>query len=443
MAIIRSDTLTLQVTSADQQQALANTLTLYRRLVRDLMTVAYTHWPTVGATQGNEAVKVIEALIHPTAKRPHVRYTYFANRYYKFPSYLRRVALMDAVGQVRSFVTRFDQWRCGQRKRPHAKPPRLTASTKTFPSLYGSQCAKLNTDASHAFIKVHWQNDWIWMGFGLKGTCRFRGKGKAKSPLLTTNGRQWQLSLPEQFEPPKPVKGAPERVLAVDVGINTAATWAVVDTQGTVHARGFISRTDKDRECRLMARIRQAAKKHTRHGSRLPPGFCRRDHQRLTHLADNQAHQISRQLVNLALDHHCQAIAVENLKGWRPKAGKKRTPMKARFHRWFHRQLVTRLDSKAVEVGLRYVAVYARGTSRHAFDGSGPVRRDRDNYSQCTFSSGKRYHADLNAAYNIAARGHVYYQGCRRKAAPRAGSQKSTGTPRTPVSLSSLWQQSA
>src|SRR5690554_7024854 len=89
----------------------------------------------------------------------------------------------------------------------------------------------------------------------------------------------------------KPVKRTPDRILAVDVGINTAATWAVVDAQGTVHARGFISRTDKDRECRLMNRIRQAAKKHTRHGSRLPPGFCRRDHQRLTHLADNQAHQ--------------------------------------------------------------------------------------------------------------------------------------------------------
>ncbi|UYO73977.1 hypothetical protein M0220_14010 [Halomonas qinghailakensis] len=50
MAIIRSDILTLQVASADQQQALQDTLALYRRLVRDLMTVAYTHWPTVGAT---------------------------------------------------------------------------------------------------------------------------------------------------------------------------------------------------------------------------------------------------------------------------------------------------------------------------------------------------------------------------------------------------------
>ncbi|WP_220254457.1 RNA-guided endonuclease TnpB family protein, partial [Vreelandella rituensis] len=414
-----------------------------RRLVRDLMTVAYTHWPQVGICEGNAVVEVIERLIHPTQKRPQVRYTYFAERYYKFPSYLRRVAIMDAVGQVRSFVTRFEAWRSGDRKHLHAKPPRLTSSTKTFPSLYGSQCAKINADASHAFIKVRQHNDWVWMGFRLKGICRFRGKGKAKSPLLTTNGRQWQLSLPEQFDPPKPAKGAPDRVLAVDVGINTAATWAVVDAQGTVHARGFLSRMDKDREYRLMQRIRRQARKQTRHGSRLPPGFCRRDHHRLTSLADNQAHQISRQLVNLAFDHGCQAMAVEDLKGWRPKAGKKRTPMKARFHRWFHRQLVTRIESKAEEIGLRFVAVYARGTSSQAFDGSGPVNRDKDDYSQCTFSTGKRYHADLNAAYNIAARGHVVYQGRGRKATARVSSQTPTRTPRTPVTLSTLWQQSA
>ena len=174
------------------------------------------------------------------------------------------------------------------------------------------------------------------------------------------------------------------------------------------------------------------SKKQTRHGSRLPPGFCRPDHQRLTHLADNQAHQISRQLVNLALDHGCEGIAVENLKDWRPKAGKKRTPMKARFHRWFHRQLVTRIDSKAVEAGLRFVAVYARGTSSQAFDGSGPVKRDKSNYSQCTFSTGKRYHADLNAAYNIAARGHVFFQGGQRKPTARVRSQTSAHAPRTP-----------
>lgn len=46
----------------------------------------------------------------------------------------------------------------------------------------------------------------------------------------------------------------------------------------------------------------------------------------------------------------------------------------------------------------------ARGTSAYAFDGSGKVTRDRDNYSMCTFTSGKRYHCDLSASYNIGAR---------------------------------------
>ncbi|KXS55288.1 MAG: IS605 family transposase OrfB, partial [Marinobacter sp. T13-3] len=347
-------------------------------------------------------------------------------------------AIMDAVGQVRSFMSRYGDWLDGERRHAYARPPRLTASTQTFPSLYANQCIRLNTEATQAFIKVRYRNDWIWMGFRLSGRCRYRGRGQSKSPLLTFNGKQWGLSLPEKFEPAKPVR-TPTRVLAVDVGINTAATWAVVDDQGTVHARGFLRRRDKDREHRLMQRIRAKARQHTRHGSRLPAEFCSRDHSRLKRLADNEAHQISRRLINLALEHHCQAVVAENLKGWRPKAGRKRSPMKARFHRWFHRMLVNRIQSKAQEAGLRSVLVYARGTSSQAFDGSGPVKRDASNYSLCTFASGKRYHADLNAAYNIAARGLVVFQGKRRKPSARAAQPKSGRTPGTPVTLSTLW----
>lgn len=441
--IIRSDTLRIHADSTAQRTALADTLSLYRRLVRDLMTVAFTHWPAVGACQGNEAVKAIEALIHPTSKRPDVRYRYFQIRYYKFPSYLRRVAIMDAVGQVRSYVTRYNHWLDGERRGATAKPPRMTVSTGTFPSLYGGQCIKLDAEARRAFIKVWHGNDWRWMAFRLSGKLRYRGRGQAKAPLLTCKGKRWSLSLPEQFTPEKVSSNPPARVLAVDVGINTAATWAVVDACGTVRGRGFARRSDKDREYRLMQRIRKKARRHTRHGCHLPPGFCARDHRRLQQLADNQAHQISRKLVNQALTSGCQAVVVEDLKGWRPTAGRKRTSMKARFHRWFHRMLVSRIRSKAEEVGLRFVAVYARGTSSLAFDGSGQVRRDATNYSLCMFPNGKQYNADLNAAYNIAARGLVYFQGGRREPGARASRQKSARTPGTPVTLSTLWYAKA
>lgn len=442
MEIIRSDRLVLKTDSVVQREALSNTLFVYRCLVRDLMGLAFVKWPTLGLLNGNEVVQVLEGLIHPTSNRPDVRYRYFSRRYYKFPSYLRRVAIMDAVGQVRSFQTRYSAW---QDNPKGGQPPKLTCATNTFPSLYKGQCVKFSDDMKSCFIKVFYQNDWLWMNYKLSGGTRYRGLGKSLSPLLVQKGKRWSLSLPEKFAPANtpskkaPSKKAPTRVLSVDVGINTAATWAVVDADGTVHERGFLRRSDKDREHHLMQRIRTKACEHTRHGSLLPPGFCSQDHRRLKQLSDNEAHQISRTLVDLAVQYDCQAIVVEQLKGWRPKAGRKRSPMKAKFHRWFHRLLINRVEEKSKERGLRFVAVYPRGTSSQAFDGSGPVRRDSRNYSLCTFASGKRYHADLNAAYNIAARGLVYFQGGKRKPAACANQPMSDRTPGNPVTLSTLW----
>lgn len=436
--IIRSDKLQVKVTTPEQEAALSDTLRLYRTLVRDLMTLAYTHWPELGRLTGTEVIAKVEGLIHRTNARPSVRYAYFGKRYYKFPSYLRRSAIMDAVGQVRSFVTRYNQWAGGIRKSRTSRPPCLTTSTNTFPSLYWNQCIKFNESMDQAFIKVWFNGDWIWMTFSCSGQMRYQGKGEALSPLLSLKNKKWSLSLPQEFKTPKQ-KPNPSRMLSFDVGINTCVTWAVVDQTGTVHARGFIKRSDKDQEQRLMQRIRLKARKQTRHASLLPLGFCARSHQKLTNLADNESHQISRRVLNLAIAHNCQGIVAENLKGFRPKAGKKRSPMKARFHRWFHRMLVKRLKDKAKEIGMKTILVYPRGTSSEAFDGSGQVKRDKNNYSLCTFANGKRYHADLNAAYNIAARGFITLQGKKREPKARAVQQKSDRTPRTSVTLSTLW----
>ena len=54
--------------------------------------------------------------------------------------------------------------------------------------------------------------------------------------------------------------------------------------------------------------------------------------------------------------------------------------------------------------GRRFSTVCAYSTSLLAYDGSGKVARDKDNHSLCTFKTGKRYNADLNASYNIGAR---------------------------------------
>src|SRR5690625_8023073 len=53
--------------------------------------------------------------------------------------------------------------------------------------------------------------------------------------------------------------------------------------------------------------------------------------------------------------------------------------------------------------GIRMNRVNPAGTSKMAFDGSGEVKRSRKKDIAC-FPTGKQYHADLNASYNIGAR---------------------------------------
>ena len=53
--------------------------------------------------------------------------------------------------------------------------------------------------------------------------------------------------------------------------------------------------------------------------------------------------------------------------------------------------------------GISIRTVLTRNTSKLAFDGSGEVERSARG-DLATFPSGKKYHADLNASYNIGAR---------------------------------------
>ena len=54
-------------------------------------------------------------------------------------------------------------------------------------------------------------------------------------------------------------------------------------------------------------------------------------------------------------------------------------------------------------VGMRISRVNARNTSALAYDGSGKVERNHKK-DLATFNTGKVYHADLSASYNIAGR---------------------------------------
>src|SRR5690554_6758036 len=75
------------------------------------------------------------------------------------------------------------------------------------------------------------------------------------------------------------------------------------------------------------------------------------------HINEQIAQQTSRRLVDFALAQGADVIVLEDLKGWRPKAGKKRSGLRQRFHQWLHRRLTTLIEQKMAEAGGRVVTV--------------------------------------------------------------------------------------
>jgi putative transposase len=456
--VIRTETHALSTSPALRADA-ERTIALYRRAVRMAATVAMTHWPELGALRSKERQMALEAKFHATKDRPVVRYAVLGQALGKMPSYLRRAALHAALGAVSSFLSNYSNWldgdavgkAAGTKRAVGARPPRLGFSN-VFPSLYGGNMILVGAGLKTVQVKL----------LGADGQWRFSAplalKGRFKRLLPATNkmdlcptlmmrGAKVTLSCPVEARPPKYVSnkefiagadGRPSRVCSVDVGINTAATAAIVDSTGTVIARTFLTcGRHNDRRDALASVIasKQSLSGKVQRGEK----HCVELHRRIAGLSLDAARQLASALAAFAAKHGAQAFVIEDLKGWRPKGPSR--AMKKRFHRFQHRALVNALGHKAQELGVRVLEVYARGTSRWAYDGSGKVTRSKENAQNATFSTGKRYNADLNGALNIAGRGLAMLLGIKLPSAEsKAVAGKSSGAAtRMPLVLADVW----
>ncbi|WP_287257113.1 hypothetical protein [Moorena sp. SIO4E2] len=242
--VIRTDKWRLNPT-CDQKILFGETIKVYRQACRYLVGIIFTHWSELGGLTADQLTPAVERLMHQTAKRPQVKYSQFNKAFYKFPSYYRRAAISFAAGQVSSYVTRYSEWQSGTRKRRDTKPPKLNADTGCYPALYKGQCYKLHGfDSAKPFakrglrpplreqveIKVFDGSDWVWTRVEITGLRKRHqvASNKMMSPSLIFNQRYCHLSVPFNC---KPEKRKPEaNVTAVDLGINTTATIAVVPT---------------------------------------------------------------------------------------------------------------------------------------------------------------------------------------------------------------------
>lgn len=451
--IIRSELHAL-ATTPEVRADVERTIAAYRRAVRALCGVILVHWPVLANAKSK--CQAVEALFHATAKRPSVRYAVLDRMLGKMPSYLRRAAIEHAYGAVSSFQSNWSNFLDGQiggKARAQGARGPMLGHNGVFPSLYGGNMILVGKGIKTVQIKLLCADgQWRFCApLALKGKFKRVLPAADKldlCPTLMQRGAKVTLACPVEVRPPKYltnkafVQGA-HRVCAVDVGINTAATAAIVDTTGTVIARTFLTcGRHNDRRDALAAQIADkqrlsgAVGKGGRHAVAL--------HRRMAGYSLDAARSLAARLAAFAAAHGAKAFVIEDLKGWRPKGPSK--AMRKRFHRFQHRALVQALGHQAQGLGCRVLEVFARGTSRWAYDGSGKVKRAKDNAQLALFASGKQYNADLNGALNIAARGLAMLLGVKAKRPDSASKEQHAGTgkssgpvERMPLVLADIW----
>ena len=373
-----------------------DTLKVYSAAVRYLVSVVLNEWETLKDLDSFESIRVMELLIHKTKENPLPRYS-FDKRFYKMPSYIRRAAIEDAVGKVRSYKSNLENW---EKEDPskRGRKPRSPKVEVSFPALYNKN-AFMWVDDYTAKIKVYIRNTWDFVTVKLRKSDvnyfnRHNDPGVQGCPKLERVGKRWTLRFP--FKHKIKLQDVPpedEIVLGVDLGINNACVCSAMKSDGTILGRRFLS---LPRETDSLDHHIGFIKKAQQNGSRNPLKYWA--------LVNNINLDITRKTVSFiiktALEFGCSRIVMEHLEF----RGKKHGSKKQRLHLWKVREVQKLVTAKAHILGMRISTVCARNTSKLAFDGTGNVTRDESNYSMCTFTTGKRYHADLNASYNIAAR---------------------------------------
>ena len=389
-----------------QNIPLRATLDVYRKAVAWLIPVYDREWEVLEAEKDkNRQFNLAEHLVHET-KKNHASYPFDA-AFPKMPSYLRRSAIRHALGSVSSFHTRMSLWEKGEL----SGRPRLTAGNHAMPVFYHREMYRVSrgvsgqdiADSSEDRIELKLYNgkDWLWYPVRLFHTdlqyLRKNWKGsKTESPVLEKKHRKYFLRFSFIIDVPLRERQLSERkICAVDLGLNTHAVCSVMDREGTVLARKFIDFAgEKDLLHHMTGRIRRTQRE---------PGRANQIRKRWKYavrLNEELSRKISTAICRFASEQGCDVLVFEYL----DINGKIRGSRKQKLHLWRKRDIQKRCEHMAHRMGIRYTRVNARGTSALAYDGSGKVVRDRDNYSMCTFRSGKRYHCDLSASYNIGAR---------------------------------------
>ena len=377
-------------------KALETSIELYRKALRILIPIINDGWDLISECRYvNQKYNLIEKWIHNT-RTNRARFD-FDEQLPKFPTYLRRSAIAKALGIVSSYRSNLENWEQNR----NGQAPKLSLTHFAYPAYYkGNLFRNFDPIRQTIELKVFKNNDWVYETYKLKTSdCTYyqtylSGK-KQNVPIIQKKGRRFYANFSYEEETHLIPEESIGKICAVDLGLGTDATCSIMDKDGTVYARKFISFSkEHDQLHTQLGHIKRNQKRGSHHNKTL--------WRKVSGINQDIADKTARAILDFGNEHGVDAFALEYLdfKG-------KNTVKRAHF--WRYKRIYKVLCHKAHQHGLRITRVNARNTSRLAFDGSGWSKRGREitmdtPYSLMQFTTGKIYNADLNASYNIGAR---------------------------------------
>ena len=385
----------------------ANTLALYNSALNYVCDVVLMHYDELNKLNNLERRMYLEHLIHNT-KNNIAKYD-FDSRYYKLPCYLLRDIEAKAIGHIFSYKSNLDNYKkerynkISNGKKFKKREPRLS-KCNLLPSFYKGNMYKMISDNKIA-LKIYEDNDWKYEEFKLKkNDLKYINKinGKRYNPEIKIIGKKIYIKFTFEIEDVKlQNKELNKRIICgVDLGVNNDATISIMNYEGTILGRHFINTNNKD----LMNHLLNKKRKIQRNSGNYK--YLRNLHinNKINSINENIVNHTVNQIIKICLSYGVDVIVFENL---RHKFKRAKRSFRARLHRWRKIAIYNKAYEMAHRNGIRVSTVNPNGTSKYAYDGSGLVERDNDNYSICKFVSGKTYNCDLSASYNIAARYYI------------------------------------
>jgi transposase, IS605 orfB family len=384
------------------------TIRIYREALSFVIDVCYKEkagWLTLG---GKNRCSYIEKLIHATSDNPNPKYVEFDKKFYKMPTYLRRAIINKAIGIVNSYLALCDRYidkktkALQEGKKFTDKPPRLSYDHSSSPVLYkGNMFENFDINGT-CRIKLFIDNDWKYVDISLDNKSLYSSKifrfdgYIMDSPSLVFKSKRFYLYVP--FCRNVELSKEQDIAIGVDLGITNSAVVSAVMKDGTVIDRLFINQPKEKDHLKYQLDRLNRAHRISGHKNKKPNIW-----RKINNLIGAIATQTANDIVDFAKKNSAKVIVFEHLHFKKKKGDKKKKKLGSKRQYWTKIRIQEMVKNKAHSMGIRFSRVNARNTSALAFDGSGYVRRNTKG-DIATFTTGKIYHADLNASYNIAAR---------------------------------------